>query len=69
MAIEIEVSDQIGSSAVHGILLGTMVVRFDSPIENMHINALFNDQGSREANKAEVISAAKRLALRLAHEK
>jgi len=46
-----------------------MVVRFDSPIENMHINVLFNDQGSREANKAEVISAAKRLALRLAHEK
>jgi hypothetical protein len=68
MAIEIEVADQIGMSAVTGVLQGTVIVRFDGPIETMQITVLFKDCGSRKANSAAAIAAAKRLAFRLTQE-
>jgi hypothetical protein len=69
MAIEIEVADQIGMSAVSGVLQATVIVRFDGPNETMQITVLFEDCGSREANNAAAIAAAKRLAFRLAQER
>jgi hypothetical protein len=69
MAIEIDVADEIGSSAVSGVLLATVIVRFDGPIETMHITVLFKDCGSREANNAAAIAAAKQLAFRLTQER
>ena len=69
MAIEIDVADQIGMSAVAGVLQGTVIVRFDGPIETMRLTVLFKDCGSREANNAAAVAAAKQLAFRLAQER
>ena len=52
-------------SAVAGVLQATVIVRFDAPIETMQITALFKDCGSREANNAAAVAAAKQLASRL----
>jgi hypothetical protein len=66
MAIEIDVADQIGMSAIAGVLQGTVIIRFDGP---MRITVLFKDCGSREANNAAAVAAAKQLAFRLAQER
>jgi hypothetical protein len=64
MAIEIEALENFGRSTATGICSGTVIVRFDGPIETMHINVLFKDRGSREKNKAAAVARAKRLAFR-----
>lgn len=68
MAIEIEVAPYFSSSEVTGVLLGTVVVRFDGPIETMHITVLFSDCHDQAANEAEAKAKAKRLALRLVYD-
>jgi hypothetical protein len=69
VAIEIDVADEIGISGVSGVLQATVMVRFGGPIEKMHITVLFKDAGSRHANNAAAISAAKQLAFRLTQER
>ena len=64
MEIEIDVAEHFGRLAVEGVLAGTVIVRFGNPIETMHVNVLFKDQGDRVANEAAAISAAKQLAFR-----
>jgi hypothetical protein len=66
MPIEIDVATNFSSSHVTGFLSGTVIVRFDGPIETMHINVLFADRHNRPANEAAAKAAAKHLALRLA---
>jgi hypothetical protein len=68
MAIEIDVVKHFGQSDVGGVLSGTVIVRFDGPIETMHINVLFKEQDSWEKNEVAAISAAKSLAFRLTQE-
>jgi hypothetical protein len=65
MAIEIEVAYNFGKSQVDGVLLATVIVRFDGPIETMHINVLIRDRHVPADNRAEAISMAKQLAVRL----
>ena len=69
MAIDIDVADQIGMSATAGVLHGTVIVRFDGPIETMQVSVLFKDCGNREANNAAAVAAAKQLAFRLTQER
>jgi hypothetical protein len=68
MAIEIDVVPGFGSSHLPGILSGTVIVRFDGPIETMQINVLFAQQPDQAANEAKAIAMAKQLAFRFFHE-
>jgi hypothetical protein len=61
VAIEIEVAPYFSPSEVAGVLLGAVVVRFDGPIETMHITALFSDCNDQAANEAEAKAKGKQL--------
>jgi hypothetical protein len=65
MAIEIDVVPNFAQSEVAGVLSGSVIIRFDGPVETMLVHVLFKDRADQTANEAAAISAAKHLAFRL----
>ena len=65
MAIEIDVVPNFAQSEVAGVLSGSVIIRFDGPVETMLVHVLFKDRADQAANEEAAIRAAKQLALRL----